>query len=331
MHIHSNFISVIVPVYNVEEYLKKCLDSLVNQTYEELEVIVVDDGSTDNSGAICDEYADKYENVMVIHTENHGLSAARNVGIENSNGEYIAFVDSDDWVDTNTFEVAIKMLLDNNADVSIFSLLPEYDTETEQTIDNYDVNICNQKELFNLVLDSDFVCGYAWNKLYKRELMGDQRFDETLLSCEDLDFCSKYAVKCNSAVYTKAKFYHYRQRNDSMTGEYKYNVRKLSVLTAYENIMPIFDEYDTEDYFILERNYLKIALNIKGRMILSKVKDQNVSDRLNAIEKKYFKKVIADSNNSLSVKANIIITKFFPGLLLKLKQFVLKKRRGLHD
>lgn len=327
----TDLISVIIPVYNVEKYLDKCLDSLVNQTYKNIEIIVVDDGSPDNCPVICDEWAKKDNRIKVIHKENGGLSSARNTGIDIASGEFVAFVDSDDWVDLNTLEVAYKMISSGNYDLSIYSLLPEYGTETEQYISGYDTNYCDRKELFGLILNDNYVCGYACNKLFKRTLIGDLRFDESLLSCEDIDFCAKYAAKCKNAVYTTAKFYHYRQRNDSMTGEYKYNVRKLSVLTAYENIMPIFREYDFEDYYKLERNYLKIALNIKGRMILSKVNDNDVSERLEKIIKEYYSKVIRNSDNSVLIKANIIFTRLFPGLLLKMKQFVLKMRRGLND
>ena len=327
----KDLISVIIPVYNVEKYLDKCLDSLVNQTYKDLEIILVDDGSPDNCPAMCDGWAKKDNRIKVVHKENGGLSSARNAGLDIALGEFVAFVDSDDWVDLNTFEAAYKMISLGNYDLSIFSLLPEYGTETEQYIIRYDTNYCDRKELFGLILDADYVCGYVCNKMFKRTLIGDLRFDESLLSCEDIDFCTKYASKCENAVYTTAKFYHYRQRNNSMTGEYKYNVRKLSVLTAYENIMPIFKEYDFEDYYKLERNYLKIALNIKGRMILSKVKENDVSERLERIIKKYYKKVINNMDNSALIKANIILTRLFPGLTLKIKQFVLKTRRGLND
>lgn len=324
-------VSIIVPVYNVEKYLDKCIESIVNQTYKNIELILVDDGSPDNCPNICDDWAKKDDRIKVIHKKNGGLSSARNVGIDNAEGEYLAFVDSDDWVDLNAFEVALKMISSDGYDLSTFALLPEFDTETKQCISDYDINVCNQKELFNLILDTDYVCGYACNKLFKRNIVGDLRFDESLLSCEDIDFCAKYATKCKRAVYTTAKLYHYRQRNDSMTGEYKYNVRKLSVLTAYENIMPIYKIYDSEDYYKLERNYLKIALNIKGRMILSKIKDDEVKNRLERIIKEYYKVVINNPNNSVSVKANIIVTRLFPGLLLRAKQLVLKKRRGLKN
>lgn len=327
----KDLISIIVPVYNVEKYIDKCLYSLVNQTYKNIEIIIVDDGSPDDCPKICDEWAKKDDRIKVIHKKNGGLSSARNVGIDNAQGEYLAFVDSDDWIDLNTFEVAYKMISSDGYDLATFALLPEFDTETKQCISDYDINVCNQKELFNLILDTDYVCGYVCNKLFKRNIVGDLRFDESLLSCEDIDFCARYATKCKRAVYTTAKLYHYRQRNDSMTGEYKYNVRKLSVLTAYENIMPIYKKYDSEDYYKLERNYLKIALNIKGRMILSKVKDNAIKNRLERIIKEYYPIVINNPNNSVSVKANIIVTRLFPGLLLKAKQFVLKKKRGLKN
>ena len=324
-------VSIIVPVYNVEKYLDKCIESIVNQTYKNIELILVDDGSPDNCPKMCDEWSQKDNRVKVIHKENAGMSSARNVGIDNAQGEYLAFVDSDDWVDLNAFEVALKMISSDGYDLATFALLPEFDTETKQCISDYDINVCNQKELFNLILDTDYVCGYACNKLFKRNIVGDLRFDESLFVSEDLYFCTKYATKCKRAVYTTAKFYHYRQRNDSMTGEYKYNVRKLSVLTAYENIMPIYKMYDSEDYYKLERNYLKIALNIKGRMILSKIKDDVVKNRLERIIKQYYPIVINNPNNSVSVKANIIVTRLFPGLLLRVKQLVLSKRRGLKN
>ncbi len=324
-------ISVIVPVYNVEKYINKCIESLANQTIENIEIILVDDGSTDSSGAICDEYENKYDNIKVIHKKNGGLSSARNVGIDNAKGEYLAFVDSDDWVDHNTYEHLYHLIKSGEYGFASFGFLEEFGTETEQSITDIKHKIYNQKELFSQILNDNSVAGYACNKLLKRCVVGDERFDETLLSCEDIDFCVRIASKCKKVIHTESMFYHYRQRNDSMTGDFSYNVRKLSVIKAYENIMPIYKEYDFEDYYKLERNYLKIALNIKGRMILSKVKDDKITDRLESIIREYYPKVLKNSNNSFKVKANIIFTNLFPGLLLKAKQYVLKKRRGLND
>ena len=328
---YKDLISVIVPVYNVEKYLEKCLNSLVNQTYQNIEIIVVDDGSTDNSGRIADDFALKYDIIKVIHTKNGGLSAARNVGIENAGGEYIAFVDSDDWVDVNTFEQLYNLISKGDFGFSSCGMIEEFGTETEQHFETIEFEVCNQKELFNLILDTDYVCGYACNKLFRRDIIGELRFDENLLSCEDIDFCARFACKCESAIYTKTPFYHYRQRTDSMTGDFSYNVRKLSVIKAYENIMPIYARYDAEDYCKLERNYLKINLNIKGRMMVSGVGDKEVSEMVDDNIKKYYPIVMKNKNISLSDKMNIALTKMFPALLLRIKQFVLNKKRGLKN
>lgn len=326
----NELISVIIPVYNVEKYLNKCIDSIVNQTYKNLEVILVDDGSLDKSSQLCDEWAKRDNRINVIHKVNGGLSSARNYGLKISKGEYISFVDSDDWVDKNTYQ---ELLCHTKKDIDFvsFGVLEEYDTETYQILNSNNYQIYKQKQIFNRILDDNSVAGYVCNKLFKRSIIGNEKFDETLMSCEDIDFCTRISVMCNSIIHVDAKFYHYRRRNDSMTGEYKYNPYKLSVLTAYENIMPIFFKYDVNDYYKLERNYLKIALNIKGRMIVSKVKDDLVLTRLNDIINKYFAKVVMDSNNSIIIKANIVLTRFFPSLLLKIKQYVLSKRRGLND
>ncbi len=328
---YKDLISIIVPVYNVEKYLEKCLNSLVNQTYKNIEIIVVDDGSTDNSGRIADDFALKYDIVKVIHTKNGGVSAARNAGIENANGEYIAFVDSDDWVDENIFEHLHSMIIKGNYGLSACNLLEEFGTETEQLFETAEFNVCDQKELFNLILDTNYVCGYACNKLFRRDIMGELRFDERLTLCEDIDFCARFACKCEASIYTKAPFYHYRQRKDSMTGDFSYNVRKLSVIKAYENIMPIYARYDAEDYCKLERNYLKINLNLKGRMIVSEIDDKETCDMIEDNIKRYYPIVMRNKNISLSDKVNITLTKMFPALLLRIKQFVLSRKRGLKN
>lgn len=118
-------ISIIVPVYNVEKYVRKCLDSVVNQAYKDLEILIVDDGSTDGSGKICDEYK-KDDRVKVFHTENRGLSAARNYGIDRAHGEWIGFVDSDDWIEPDMYEVLLKSALETDADIVECGVYTEY-------------------------------------------------------------------------------------------------------------------------------------------------------------------------------------------------------------
>ena len=118
-------ISVIVPVYNVENYLPRCLDSIINQTYTNLEILLVDDGATDNSGKLCDEYAQKDNRIRVFHKENGGVSSARNMGLDNATGEYIAFVDSDDYIDKCMYEIMLNSSVQNNADIVVCGYLSQ--------------------------------------------------------------------------------------------------------------------------------------------------------------------------------------------------------------
>ncbi len=124
-------ISVFVPVYRVENYLEKCLDSITGQTYTDLEILLIDDGSPDRCGEICDRYADVDHRIQVFHTENHGLSSARNLGLEHAKGEYIGFVDSDDWIEPDMFARLLAAIEDNNADIAVCGRVMEYPDKKE--------------------------------------------------------------------------------------------------------------------------------------------------------------------------------------------------------
>lgn len=205
----DDMVSIIVPVYNVSEYVGKCLDSLLRQTYQNIEIIVVDDGSTDDSGEICNQYAVEYpDKIKVIHTENHGLSAARNVGLKAANGEYIAFVDSDDWVEPEMIEVLLRNLLDSNVNISSCGVKHDFNNGADLLNKTLDTRKCYQRELFKEIIENHNVYGYVWNKLFKRSVLGNLQFDETLMSCEDIDFTVRYAGNCKSGVYTLSELYH---------------------------------------------------------------------------------------------------------------------------
>lgn len=321
-------ISIIVPVYNVEQYLDKCIESLLKQTYKYIEIILVDDGSTDNSGSICDEYARKSSNIHVIHTENRGLSAARNSGLRIAKGVYIGFVDSDDWVESDTYMVLWKNLIMHNADISCIAMKYEYVDDADNVLKkNNIVTECNITGLLTAIIKHSGVYGYVWNKLFKRELICGLEFNEMLRSCEDLVFTTQYAIRCKKGVYTDSELYHYRQRSTSMTGELGYSDRKISVLDAYEKIMPLYQEYCPQSLYLLSRNYLKISINILGRMRCSHYKNEDIEKRLKMNVDQTYLKVMRDPRNSKSVRFNIWVSKRFPGMALKIKQTFLKKHR----
>ncbi len=317
-------ISVIIPVYKVEEYLPLCIESVIHQTYNELEIILVDDGSPDKCGDICDRYAALDSRVKVVHKENGGISSARNAGLEIATGEYVAFVDSDDWLSLNMLEQLYNAISSKGGDCAVCGMKDEY---SSSNLDFCEGEILWQEAdkgaSLELVLCNEKFYGYACNKLFSRELIGHQRFDEKLRFCEDLDFTVKYIEKCEKTIYTLEDMYHYRHHGLSMTGDMKYNPIKLSVLDAYEGIAPIYMKHRADLLPEIEKNYLKIAINILGRMKISGVKEEEISLRLNKIVKEYYPRVM-NSNISAKTKINIFVSRRFPGLLLRLKQKTIK-------
>ena len=207
-------ISVIVPVYNVEPYLRKCLDSIKNQTYKDMEILIVDDGSTDGSGDICDEYkADK--RVRVFHTENRGLSCARNVGLDNAKGDWIGFVDSDDWIEPEMYEMLLKGAEETGADIVECGIFMEYTTRTLQcpTIQG---TVCETEAIEALIRRK--IKNQVWNKIWKEECFADIRFPEGR-NYEDITVVYKIVRKA-SVTGINGEYYHWRQRASSISHRY---------------------------------------------------------------------------------------------------------------
>jgi glycosyltransferase involved in cell wall biosynthesis len=204
-------ISIVIPVYNVEKYIKRCLDSVINQTYKELEIILVNDGSIDNSGNICDEYAKKDERIKVIHKKNGGLSDARNIGIENAVGNYIGFVDSDDWILPNMYESLLNLCEEHDAQISICNVF----TDENHINANNNFRIYDKQTIMELLL-KDEVPSYACNKLFKREIIGNLRFTKDKYY-EDLFDTYKFFNNANKVVKTEEMYYfYYINRADSI-------------------------------------------------------------------------------------------------------------------
>ncbi len=212
-------ISVIVPVYNVEPYLRKCLDSVINQTYKDMEILIVDDGSTDGSGDICDEYkADK--RVRVFHTENRGLSCARNVGLDNAKGDWIGFVDSDDWIEPEMYELLIKGAEETGADIVECGIFTEYTTRTYQC-PAIQRTVCETEAIEALIRRE--IKNQVWNKIWKEECFADIRFPEGR-NYEDISTVYKIVQKAR-VTGIKGEYYHWRQRANSIT--HRYNKKDL--------------------------------------------------------------------------------------------------------
>lgn len=197
----SAIISIIVPIYNVDNYLEKCIDSILNQALEEFELVLVNDGSTDNSGAICDKYSNKDERVKVIHKKNGGVSSARNVGIKNANGDYIGFVDPDDYVDIDMYKKLYELCIKSNSDIAICKLGREINGNIINKSDDEGLlelnNLEGMRELFKGELYRFSLC----NKLFNKKCFENIKFPEGRIH-EDLSTTYKLFANSNKSIYT---------------------------------------------------------------------------------------------------------------------------------
>lgn len=267
----SELISVVVPVYNVENYLKKCIDSIINQTYKKLEIILVDDGSTDSSKEICDEYIKKDGRIKVIHKENGGLSSARNVGIDIANGKYICFIDSDDWIEKSMLEKLINIAKNNNFDIVLCDYFIAYDEKNQIQKEDIEYKEYSNYEALNKMYDDKLGVSMiiAWNKLYNIHLFDDIRYPIGKIH-EDEFTTYKLIFKADKICYSNEKLYYYRQQDKSITNS-KFNKKRLDILQAFEerayymkNIVKdeiLYKKTLTEYYGVIIKYYFKYREN----------------------------------------------------------------------
>ena len=250
-------ISIIIPVYKVEKYLEKCIQSVINQTYENLQIILVDDGSPDNCGKICDEYAQKDHRIEVIHKSNGGLSDARNKGLEIAKGEYIGFIDSDDYIESDMYEVLYNLLKQYNAYVSICNFYTV--SQGKIAIKNAENGIkeYNRIEILKEVLLDNNIQSYAWNKLYKKELFDEIKYPVGK-KYEDIGTTFYLLEKCNKVVVTGKPEYYYINRQDSIVN----NVTETTITDYIELIMQRYDyiEENIKELSSYNKDYLKRIL-----------------------------------------------------------------------
>lgn len=211
----NSLISIIVPVYNVEKYINRCVDSILNQTYKNLEIILVDDGSTDYSGKICDEYEKKDRRIKVIHTENKGVGIARNQGLETCHGEYIMFVDPDDYLSKDAVQVLYDRVMIDSSDMAIGKHIDVYDdgSKNGNFCDFYDNVILSRNEFF---LNIHNYSVSVWSKLYRKNILKDLKFP-TLKCGEDLCFFIQLIDYCNKISIVDKTIYYYFQNQKSVT------------------------------------------------------------------------------------------------------------------
>lgn len=234
-------VSVIVPVYKVEKYLDQCVRSLLSQTMKDIEILLIDDGSPDGCGAMCDAYAAADTRVRVIHKPNGGLSDARNVGIEAAKADYVGFVDSDDYVDSDMYESLYTMLQREKADVAVCGIYHCYTNEIRKAPDITSHYVVDAKEIIRMMLDSSKISVNAVNKLYRKELFREIRFPVGKQS-EDAHIMIRLMAQIQKGVVDLAPKYYYVHREGSIT-THSYRPADLSVIEAYENNLKFVKEH----------------------------------------------------------------------------------------
>ena len=265
-------VSVIVPIYNVEKYLEKCINSLLSQTLEDIQIILVNDGSKDNSGNIAKEYEkNNNDRVIYVEKENGGLSDARNYGLKYATGDFIVFLDSDDYIEKNAYEEMYNKAIEENADYVECDFIWEFPNKI-RVDKQYPYK--NKKEMLS------FVRGVAWNKLIKRQLIIDNNLEFPKgLRYEDIEFTYKLIPFVNKFAYVDKPFIHYVQREGSIANVQ--NERTAEIFTVLDNVIEfykknnIYEEYRNE----LEYNYARYLL-CSSLKRMCKIKDKTIREKL---------------------------------------------------
>lgn len=287
-------ISVIIPVYNVEQYLRQCLDSVVNQTYKNLEIFCVDDGSTDNSGKICEEYSLKDNRITVIHKQNDGISSARNAVIDMVKGRYITFIDSDDYVESDFIEYLYNILKKFNCKMSVCThnivknnkIKKSFNLKTDYKLSSQE---CIKRLLYNDGIDTS-----AWAKLYEKSLFNDIRYPVGKLF-EDIATTYKFFIKSKEIACGHLAKYNYNVRDNSIVTE-KFNRSKLDLLESTDNMAEeVINIFPNLKKAALRRRVYARFSTLNQMVKVDKENEEKVKEMISFI-KKYKWNILTDSN-----------------------------------
>lgn len=244
-------ISIILPVFNSSLYLKQCIKSVLNQTYTNFELIIINDGSTDQSLEICNEFHQLDNRIILINQVNKGIASSRNSGLNMVTGEYIYWIDSDDWIDEDTLEILYHNINKYSSDIAVCGYTEEFDSYKKVFRDDGTIKILNKSDFFERIILDDDIKSYLWDKLYKKEIFDNLRFPEQRYF-EDYSIFYKIAYKINRIVLINNAKYHYRQHNNSICRvsnpkkEYDFYLairEKMDFLSANTELKELNDRY----------------------------------------------------------------------------------------
>lgn len=327
----GDLVSIIVPVYNVEKYLEKCLDSLINQTYRNLQIILVDDGSRDSSGTICDRYAAQDNRIQVIHKKQSGVSAARNTGLEAVKGSYICFADSDDWIDEKMIETMYENMVEEKAQISLigYDMVWE-DGRCQKKSDENAYYVWNQREAIAQWMTQKIFKGFMWDKMFAREIFSGIRFLEDRSYMEDVAIGLDLFARAEKVVYSGKIGYHYLQRQGSATNS-GFQERELLGITEAEKMIRFSEEhqgiYNKEAYSRLLINVYTILERI---VLTGSKKDKERIPELKKVlreHREYLKGSVV--NRYMQPFIKMVCAGVPPSITIKLRQILIELKRRL--
>lgn len=288
-------ISIIVPVYNIEQYIGRCLESLVKQTYKNIEIIVVNDESCDSSLEICENYANFDARIQIINKTNGGLSSARNEGIKYATGDYVLFVDGDDSISLETCEELSKIVKNKDIDLVIFKYIKILDNKQIRSLDSGNTEFISNKEAYRRYLYGENIVPATWTKLYKRELFDNILFPIGILA-EDFATTHKFILKANKVVYYDKSFYNYFIRENSIMATKSLKLTLDYYKTAdekYQSELKLFPEYRTQ----VESLYTNCLLRTFARLY--------IEDQDNAVLDEVVLKLESINFKNLTIKTKL--------------------------
>ena len=310
-------ISIIVPVYNVEAYLERCVESILKQTYTNLEILLVNDGSTDKSGELCDKLALRDHRIRVIHKENGGLSDARNRGIDEASSNLIGFIDSDDYIDEDMYETLYRQMVASKADLSMCGHYDVYHQIPEKQVAKIKTWELMPEEAIKMVMEAKILSVTAVNKLYKKALFEQLRFRIGKIA-EDAFIMVDLIHQCSKIVATNEKKYYYVHRENSITTQ-KFSLKFLNVIEAYEQNAKIISENypDLYDVAIMRLNWAYFYV-LDRLLVDNDFKDKVLEDRLISYLKKNKKSILMDSRFTRARKMSFLVLCLSRKLYLKI-------------
>ena len=324
-------ISIIVPVYNPGKYLRRCIESLINQTYSNIEVLLVDDGSSDGSDEICEEYKNSDSRISVIHQTNSGVSIARNRALDIAKGEYISFVDSDDYVTADFIESLYRAISENVVDLSICGLekigginikTGEYDDtyKSEKILLDY-TGVIERDSLWFHSIDSNLIGGYLWNKLFKRCILDGSKLDSRLSIGEDMLFLVQYLLRIDKAYYIAKPMYKYQMNEQSALNNIDSTkkdvlVRKMeSSMLATELIQKCTDNENGRIKNYVSYRRVRSSLWCMFRMINTNVYDKDLEREIKCTVKKNYNGYRSVGYGSKVQNIAVLIMRFSPSIM----------------